>query len=293
MNGRDSHRDYEPFELAENMEEDLGLFEAAVKPREAPLDLGPQPCILLVTDGSNQDPTAQTVAARAQSALSAEIVTAAATSLEDLEQAESILARAADASAGLLVLPVPLGEDITELESLSLGSAADCLLQLSSIPMLCIREPLADGELDELFDTVLVAISRNDPRTREALAWAFRLAKREIVLCQLADRDSMDEARQLLEGRQEDSSVEQAVVQRAVNSRLGPLVGIAQRYANRQDIGLHVDFRLGSPARQVPSAAQASGSSLVIAPRLPDPRESPDHVVQDILLALRLPVLVV
>lgn len=285
-----SHRDYEPFEMAENMEEDLGLFEAATQARRLELDLGPVAKILRVTDGSNQDATALRLGHQLARHLSATVTESAAhgSSLE-------ILAAAKSEEADLVIVPVPCGEDISNLQSQSLGSVTDGLLQSSPVPLLCVRDPLPDVAIPQVFNSILVAVARDDRPSEDAVAWALRLAGKSgrVVLLELADRGSLEEAQLLLQGRQEDRSVQDAVIGRAVASRLGSLIGAVQRHANRLSLSVQVEFRLGNPVREILAAAETLPHGIIILARAADHTSAGYHLAEDLLLATRRTVLVI
>jgi nucleotide-binding universal stress UspA family protein len=285
-----SHRDYEPFELAENMEEDLGLFEAAALSRQMELDLGTVASILCVADGSHQDATVRQLGNQLAARLSAAVSEFAARGAAD-----EIIAEAKNVDADIIVLPVPCGEDLARLQSRSLGSVADALLQSSHIPLLCVRDPLADAAVPLVFNSLLVPLSRADRPSMTAIAWALRLAgqKGSIVLLEWADQGALADAQSLMQGRQEGRSVQQAVIGRAVASRLGSLIGAVQRHAASQFLNVRVEFRAGNPVQETLALAESLGPALIIAARPADHVSAGYHFVEDLLLSTRRPVLIV
>jgi hypothetical protein len=284
------HRDYEPFEMGENMEEDLGMFEAACASGKVKLDFSPVSSVMTILDGSNQESTCRQ--------LGVELAKRLATTNIELTSGNSLeeLVRKCDGNNnGLILLPVPCGEDIGKLSCHSLGSAVDNILQTCQSPILCVRDPLSEAEIGRMFDQILVVLMREDHRSAHALAWAFRLAssRSRIRLLELADRSSLLDARRLLEGKDESGSIEEATIGRAVASRLGGLIGAAQQHASQKGLSAHVDFRLGNPVKETLSMAESLVSGLIIIARSDDHTETGFHFVQDVLLATRKCVLVV
>jgi hypothetical protein len=55
---------FEPFENTTNFLEDMGMFEAAVQPTQVELSIPQLRSVLVVLDGSAQEPTAQQIGAR-------------------------------------------------------------------------------------------------------------------------------------------------------------------------------------------------------------------------------------
>ncbi len=275
-----THRDYEPFELPENMEEDIGLFQAAFQPRCDALDSRPIRSVMAVTDASNQEATVRSLAPRVASRLGARL-----TEIACGDDTARLLERTK--GADLLVVPFPCGEDIDALRSQSLGSIADGLLQSCPTAMLCVRDPLSPESVEPCLDTILVAIAHNDAANWQALSWAFRLAQRAIVILEWVDRDAIAEASQLLEGRAEMTSVQQSIVERAVTSRLGPLVGAAQRLGVERNLSVHVEFRFGSMVEQTLEVCKEFDCGTLVIARSDDRQSLAFHLVQDVLLASR------
>jgi len=281
-----SHRDYAPFELPENMEEDLGLFHAAVQPRCEDMDTSPIRNILAVIDGSHRDATVKQLGQRVANQLGASL-----TEMHCGDNVTSLLSNTADAN--LLVVPIPCGEDIEALDGRSLGANADGLLQSCPVPLLCVRDSMESAEIAHCLDSLLVAISRNERPDWHALSWAFRLAGKKIVIMEWVDKDAIADATQLLEGHVEDASLQQSMVNRAVASRLGPLIGAAQRQGTAKNLSVHVEFRFGAPVAETLEACQEFGCGMKVIARTADHHSLNFHLVHDLLLASRRLTLVI
>jgi hypothetical protein len=295
-----THRDYEPFEMAENMEEDLGLFEAAMRSRRIELDRTPLAQLLVVSDGGELSGAVRDFGRVLAGRLSATHTEFQAPG-PGTASASDIPTYAEQVGAGLIVLPVPCGESLSELQSQSLGTTAELLLHGCPTPQLCIRGALppdtaeAGDAADAALQDLLVVLARDDAASVAALAWALRLAPdhARLTLLELADAESLATAEQLQHDREEEPSVREAIVGRAVASRLGSLIAVAQRRALAQGVILHTEFRLGQAVEEILAVAERLSAGLLIVARPEDRTSAGFHLVQDLLLATRRPVLVV
>lgn len=282
------HREYEPFELPENMEEDLGLFEAATRARHVELVLPELRRVLLAPDGSNQDATARAAARLLAGRLRAEVL-----EREGLASAAEICAAAAEIDAGLVVVPAPFGEDINLLKTRSLGSVVDTLLLELAVPVLCVRQPLGEEQLASLLRRVLVPVCEDNEDALRALAWGCRLAAPEngIVLLQLADQAAALEARQLRDRAEELPAMRRATLERVITARLGSLVAAAQRWGGELGFAVHVEFRAGAAVAEVAAWQARHGAALIVTGRSREPSSHEFHRAMDLVKASGGPVL--
>ncbi|MBX3418320.1 MAG: universal stress protein [Pirellulaceae bacterium] len=289
------HYDFEPFELAENMQEDLGMFEAATHSRRLQLEQGPVSQVLLVVDDGPLTTTVRELGNHLARRLNASAVEHSVADAQRPKATESISRVAEDAPAGLIVMGVPCGAPQDAIAQHSLGTIVDQLLQSSKCPLLCVKQPLGSNLISSALDLIQVAIARDDQPSMSAISWAFRLTdqRTKINLIELADRTSIEDAQQLLGASEEIPSVQEAVIGRAVTSRLGSLVSLAQREASARKLKLHVDFRLGVPVREVLEVMQNSPLGLMIIPRPADHASPGYHLAVDVLLQATQPVLIV
>lgn len=283
-----SHRDYEPFEMAENMEEDLGMFEAATHARHVDLRQPSVESVLVVLDGSNQDATAGLLGQQIASRFSSRVEVR-----PGLAAADQIRLAAQETGAKLIVLPVPFGEDIDLLKSQSLGSVADSLLQESPAPLLCVREPLSEDAVGALLDHLLLPVTLDDTETERALSWACCLAGKagRLLLLELPDRKAVEETREGVGATAEISSVQQAAVERAMSARLGALVSAAQRCSTENGFAVRAEFRAGTPLAEIQAMAASLGEPLIVLSRPANSRSPQFHRIVDLLMESRLPLL--
>lgn len=270
-----SHRDYEPFELADNMEEDLGLFEAAThaprvrleqprvgtvlvvapaaageSPQATPAAAGEPPQATRAAGGSPRAVEAcrglgHAVAARLGATVM-EDMGDAARSAEDLRQAVD------RTGAGLVVTAIELLGD----------AAALALLAIDTVPVLCLGRHRRRGRRrpappDVMLDTILLPLLADTPPAHRATAWACRLAAAAGAAGQLRAIELADpQARATARGRAGDTSGGgDAVVGRVVSGRLGGLVAAIQRESTAHGFTAEVEFRSGSPVTALRAVA--------------------------------------
>lgn len=285
-----THRDYEPFELAENMEEDLGMFEAATHAKPLQLASPQVGKILVALDGSNQDPTAQALgqqlAARVQATVEQQC---------DCKRGSDVRDAIQQTRADVLILPVPFGEDIDLLASQSLGSVADTLLQDCPVPMLCVRQPLEAAGMQLLFDQILLPLAVHNSESERSLAWACWLAGNsgELLLLELADQALAEKVRTAEANVEESTAERKASLGREMSTRMASLVSAAQRSSTEQGFGVRTEFRAGRPVAEVEAMLQEFQTPLVITTRSSDRTSAQFHFVIDLLLQSRCPVLLV
>jgi len=236
------HRDYEPFELAENMEEDLGLFEAATHAHRLNLEPVRVGTVLAATAGGAECVAfAQAAALR----LSADVVTDALSTT-----AASILASAARSNAGLVVVPAGIGSEI--LAGLVTGDG------MHALPAIAV----VSGQAATALDAMLLPLFEDKPAARTGLAWACSLAASAgsrglVAAVELSTPATRQQARRLTDDTANLEEVRQATVGRAVSARLGSLVAALQRHALSNGYAVDVSFRPGWPRREILSTLQS------------------------------------
>lgn len=280
---------FEPFEQQSNLQEDLGLFEAATHAHPVDLVLPSVERIHLAMDGTNQDATARemagALAAQLQATLHEQV---GATSAAD------ILAGIRDSRANMLVLPVPFGHDYQQLKSASLGPIVDMLLLAAECPVLCIRELMSADEVTRCLSDILAPVTAGDEYAQRALAWAFRLVRDRgsIEMLLAADRSTWDEASRLLHSAAGQAPVEPERMERALLQDLGGLISAAQHLGQQSAIGVHVETRAGQFVEL--ATQQAERRSRLIVYGTPREHTAPQfHRCVDLILASSAPVLIV
>jgi hypothetical protein len=234
------HRGYEPFELGENMDEDLGLFEAATHAPRIVIE-PPRVGTVLVAGGG----AAGTAAHAACTGLARAVVervgggvvvetegTSVAGLLEDIQRT----------SADMLV---------TSAEILPEDVCAD-LFVAASIPVLCSgrerrrrrgRPTDAAGRLD----TILLPLFADTPAARRGLAWASGFAATA--------------------GRRGDVHVLTSPAAR-IAADVGGLLAAIQRDATARGFHVETMFQAGSPRAEILGATAALRRlPLVVVPR--------------------------
>jgi len=246
-----SHRDYEPFELADNMEEDLGLFEAATHAPRVRLER-PQVGSVLVVAPAGGSPRAVEACRSLGHAVAARL---GATVMEDMEETRSSeeLRQAVDRTgAGLVVTAIEL-----------LGAvAATAVLAADTVPVLCLGRHRRRGRgrpaaPDETLEAIVLPLLADTPPARRATAWACHLAAAagaagRLRAVELADPRARAAARSRAGA---GAGLDDAVVGRVVSGRLGGIVAAVQREAAAHGFAAEVEFRGGAPATALRAVA--------------------------------------
>jgi hypothetical protein len=235
------HRDYEPFELAENMEEDLGLFEAATHAQRVTVEPVAIRTVLAATADCTQClDFARTAAQR----LSADVVTDTVATTSS-----AILTAASRSNAGLIVVPGTIGSDV--LADLVAGDGSHVP------PAMAIVSRSGAAALD----TMLLPLFEDAPAARVGLSWSCSLAAASsrglVSVVELSTPATRQEARRLAGDIQNAEEVRKATVGRAVSARLGSLVAALQRHATAKGYTVEVSFRPGWPRREMLSALES------------------------------------
>jgi hypothetical protein len=233
------HRGYEPFELGENMDEDMGLFEAATHAPRLVIE-PPRVGVVLVAGGAPASAAAETCRGLAR-VVSARL--AGASLVETGEQtAAPLLSEIARTGADLVV---------TSAEVLPEDVWAD-LLATAPVPVLSSgrdrqRRRGRPAPAASRLDTILLPLFADTPAVRRGLAWTASLATAA--------------------GRRADVHVLTSPAVR-IAADVGGLLAAIQREATAR--GFHVDtvFQSGSQLGDILGATAAlRRPPLVILPR--------------------------
>ncbi len=242
-------RDYEPFELAENMEEDLGLFEAATHAHG--MDLQPIHVgnVLAATAfGAECLDFARVAAGR----LSVGLVNDATS-----KTASSILSSAMRSDAGLVVVPGGIGSDV--LSALVDGDGMHASLAIAVV----------SGKGSTALDAMLLPLFDDEPAARTGLAWACTLAAAAgpqglVAAVELSSPTTRQQARRLAGDAHDPEEVRRASVGRAVSARLGSLVAALQKHALSRGYAVRVSFHPGWPRREILNALTSLARSATV-----------------------------
>lgn len=278
----------EPFESSENLDEDVGMFEAATHCPVVELPIPEIRTIVLALDGSNQDSTTRGYAEQVAARTGAKIET-----LTGPGKAAEILQAIERHHADLLVVDVPYGQDFDELGCDSLGSVVDVLLVKSKIPVLCVRAVQEEASIQAGLNSVIVPIAIADEQVARALGWAFGLSGKDgrIDIVAVADGDVLSEAGHYAKGLAK-LPPDASQLSRALLTEIGGVVAAAQKRGHDEGRTVHVETRVG---KFVPlTLAELHGRPHVIIWGITRDHSSPAfHRAVDLLLASTGPVLMV
>lgn len=233
------HRGYEPFELGENMDEDLGLFEAAT---HAPRLVIEPPRIGVVLVAAGEPATAAAEACRGLAWAVSERLAAARVVETEERQAAPLVDEIVKTAADLVV---------TSAEVLPEDVCAD-LLATAPVPVLSSgrdrrrrqgRPAAASGRLE----TILVPLFADTPAARRGVAWAVSLAAAA--------------------GRRGDVHVLTSPAVR-IAAAVGGLLAAIQREATARGFRVETMFQAGRQQAEILGATAAlRRQPLVILPR--------------------------
>lgn len=269
--------------------ENVGMFEAAVHSRPVVFPEFRLNSIAVVLDGSNQDPTVRAFAADIAKPIGAKVVEAT-----NAKSAAEITTFAQKQSAQLIVLPVPFRLDIGVLKDESLGSVVDMVLVESPCPVLCIRRLMNDSEVAESLANVLLPVSAHPATQATAASWGLGLLSPGGSLSVLAvvDQDAIEEARQLLADATAPELWQPDALSRALTDEIGGLIATIQRRGNERKARIQVEVSCGRPAEVAVDRANHH-PSLIVAASDREYQSPAFHLATDMVLGATGPVLVV
>lgn len=275
------------------VDESLGLFEAALRAGKLTLELPRPRAIAALLDGSDQDPTvlalAEALAARSGVALTrVDPPAAGADALVVLEHL-----RAAARSNDLLVLPVPFGEDIGSLKNESLSSVVDLALAEIQRPMVLVRRAVKDPRA--LIARPLVLLEWHENLQFAATGWAALLASSggSVALMAGHDPELLDEIRAIFDDHADDLAAFESMLERAATRLSGGLVSALQKLGSERHFAVTFE-NIGAAdlAARVRGRA-AEEERLIVAACLRGATGSTVHRVRDLILGSDLPLLVI
>ena len=224
-----------------DVDDSLGLFEAAMRGSKVGLIRPDIMKVLVLRDGSDQDDTADAFGAAMAKRLTASVES------RDIEpdkgdaggNVEKIRVAAEDAD--LVVLPAPFGEDIATLKTNSLSSVVDlCLVGLRK-PMLLVRHPVEDPEA--CISRPIGLLEWYQDLQMMVASWGSTLATGggELALLAGYDPDLLNEVRAVFDDHPEDLERFESMLKRAETRLAGGLVSAVQDLAGNENFNL--DYR--------------------------------------------------
>lgn len=274
-------------DLDEDLKRQMAAFEAART--GAPLALVPAPLrtVLCVHDGSDQDATADQLAAALAARTAAAVQPFAASAQDPLPE---ILAAAAGCE--LVVLPCPFRRDYTTERAESLSTTVDLLLARCKAALLLVRAPLDDA--DACLRRPLVALGIDRHRKVEATALALSLARGggEICLQSVVDPHQPLRDEELLGRFLHPQDLSPAVLAGLASARAAALTAALQKHAGEWDLQPCVQFAVGDPVQlALDTAEQRHG--VLVAGLDRDARSTAAQDARRLVLGSRWPVLLV
>jgi hypothetical protein len=245
------HHDFEPFELAENLEEDLGLFEAATHAPRITLEEPAPRAVLAITGWAGPTLPAETAihACRGFARTVAGRLSAALFEEAGTRSAEEIEAAARGVGAGLVVVSAeaPFAGMLEQLSAQLAGTRSLAVLGGGRRARGRRLEP------ESLLESVVLPLFADGPAARRAAGWACGLVSEggRLVALELGSQATRGAARGADRGAKGSSAVPDASVGRAVSARVGSLVAALQRRGSEEGFTVEVGFRAGPPVDEI------------------------------------------
>lgn len=239
------------------LERQMAQFEAARIAHAVELGVAPLRRILVVRDGSDQDATAQALAAAAARG-EAEVVTREFTAAEPHTE---ILTAAQ--GFDLLVVPCPFRADYTQVGQDTLSTTLDLVLARGAQPVLLARGPVADPISCLRAPLVLLDVERR--RKVEAVSFALALARGggEVALLSVVDPHVAVREEELLGRFLDPGDLSPERLEGLATARAAAVTAALQRHAGELQVTPRVKFRIGDPVELALEVGIPRGGVLV------------------------------
>ncbi|MEE9391463.1 MAG: hypothetical protein V3W41_03055 [Planctomycetota bacterium] len=278
----------------DDINESLGLFEAALHAKA--MDLPPPVLskLLVVLDGSDQDSAAMAFGAALGDRLLIPISTREkpAGTCEVNGAAQPILDAAAKEAASLIVLPAPFGDDLHTLEDKSLSVTIDMLLLNSPLPLFVVRDSMEAPA--EVLKRPLVLTDWHPERQAFLGSWGAHFARGgNLFVLAVPDPEVLEAIAHLAGDDEEGVEMRSALVDRAETRLAGSLIAALQRKGQAEDFEMIFEVKVGmEPAAEAARLAEAEDRFIICAYKKSRGSASLGHAHATILRS-RVPVLAI
>ena len=277
---------FEPFErdVERDVEQSMELFERAQVGEVAAIEPRQPTRVLLVVDGSSQDPLSLNFARYFREQFQAELsvldaretattdelaqrtggaLTARVLSKRSGNSFDQILEAIAESQCDLVVVPCPFGRDLETVGPDSAGTVIDVLLSRSSVPLLVIREPYTGA----VFDRVLLALIGENEAARHAAEWAVGLAGAgvRLRLTLVLETEFYENVRQVLAAIEPERRLDPETLSQAMLHANVRLHRALQKAADARGIGYELKV-LQQTDPTFDSPEMAAAHPLVVLP---------------------------
>lgn len=276
----------------DDVDESLGLFEAAVHAGGAELAVPVVKSVLTVTDGSNQSADAGRLGG-ALARIFGGVLHDQPIETEAEEPralADAVLEHVRRRDADVVVLPAPFGDDIGSLAHESLGAVVDLLITDLEIPLLVVRHAC---DADDAVGNPICIVAWDDRLQGAAVGWACSLASRDsrVDLVAAPDPSALAEIRALL-GDEEGARMTDDLIARAETRLTGGVVAAAQRAGTAGEFDVTFQVRQGESIDRI--AAELAGTErLTVTAFSREPSSASHHHARDVVLAASGTVLLI
>lgn len=192
----------------------------------------------------------------------------------------------------MLVVPSPFGRDYQAIGQQTLSTVVDLLLARSDASICVARAPLDDAAHAVAHPIVGMQIDRHRKVPATALALALAQGGGELLLLSTVDPHAGVRDEELIGRHLDPADLSPEVLAGLASARAGALTAALQRHAHEWRVDPRVLFAVGDTVDLLVEHNE-SRRGLVVAGRERDPRRPEAHDARRLVLASRLPVLLV
>ncbi|MFT7618467.1 MAG: hypothetical protein ACI97A_002110 [Planctomycetota bacterium] len=229
----------------QDVDDSMGLFEAAFQARHVDLKIPTISSILMLHDDSDQTDTVTRLAGIAAKKFGAEIteIASPALGMDAAEKVNYILKEAV--GADLIVMPAPFGEDIGSLKTESLSSVVDLILAESQVPILIARNAIESVE--NVLENPVILLDWHERFQGIAASYGclFAGATGEVELISTIDPATMSEMEALLGNDEDDMATFKRLIGRAETRLSGGIVAAVQKLGTTQGFDSRFEVQKG------------------------------------------------
>ncbi len=274
-----------------DVEESLGLFEAAFQARHVELSVPTINSIVVLHDDSDQEETTVNLARAAASQFQGTLkeIPAPVLGMDASEKVALFQEELSDAD--LVVVPAPFGEDLGSLNTESLSSVIDLFLCETRKPLLVVRHPL------ESYDTVLsnpvVLLDWQERFQGIAASYGCCFAGNDgnLDLVAAIAPSTLDEITALIGENEDDMAAFRNLIQRAETRLSGGIVAAVQKMESKNGFQSQFSVHHGQRPASMCASRATEANGIAVCAYLPDSQSTSLSRMRDLILKSQQPVL--
>ncbi len=274
-----------------DVDESMGLFEAAFHARHVELSQPQIKHIAVLHDDSDQDPTVSLLALATKELFGASLTDIPAPVL-GMDAAEKVaLLRQSSEEMDLVFIPAPFGEDIGSLKTQSLSSVVDLFLTEARVPTFVVRQPMEEPKSLLHSPVVLLDWQARFQGIAASFACLFAGKNGSVDLLATIDPTTMTEMEALLGGDKDDMATFRTLVRRAETRLSGGIVSAVQNLES--EIGFDCRFSVQEGVNSARACANQAheNNGFAICAYLSETGSPSLNRLRDLILESQQPVL--